>query len=495
MMSPWGKLECLSQQECRELQNKKLQQFINHYVYPFSPYYRRLFDENKIDPKSIKSKEDLKRIPLTSKMDFIDKPEQPKRFRDFILQPDKEKIRKNWPVAKLIPLAFNKLTRGEQYIQENLAREFRPVFMTFTTGTTNKPVPFVYSNYDIQNLYVSGARMLSVFGIKQEEIVVNMFPYAPHLAFWQVVFGGFASNALILSTGGGRVLGTEGNINAILNMKPSVILGVPTYIYHVLREAQEKGIQFSFIKKVILGASRVTQGFKIKLAEILESMGAADAEIFGTYGFTESRCAWGECPTARDISSGYHLYPDKEIFEVIDPKTGEVKGDGQDGEIVYTALDSRGSAVIRYRTGDFVTGGITTEPCPYCKSRVPRLSSDITRLSDIKDLQLSKIKGSLVNLSHFEAVMSDVPGIDEWQIELRKKNNDPYDVDELVIYLSMKDHVKDAGVVEDVKEKVLSATEVRPNDVLIISREEMVKRLCIETQNKEKRVLDIRPKL
>ena len=218
-------------------------------------------------------------------------------------------------------------------------------------------------------------------------------------------------------------------------------------------------------------------------------------KIMGTYGFTEARCAWGECPTALDVSSGYHLYPDKEIFEVIDPKTGEVKKEGEDGELVYTSLDSRASVVLRYRTGDFIKGGIIFEPCPHCGLRMPRISSDITRLSDNKDLQLSKVKGSLINLNRFQEILTEFNQIEEWQIEIRKRNNDPFDIDELVIYVCSKNGATTGPVEEEIKSKILEATEVSPNEVKFIPFAEMVKRLEIETANKEKRVIDTRPKL
>ena len=70
-MDPWGHIARLSRQEVRELQNRKLHQFINSYVYPFSPHYQKIFDEHKINPRKIKTVDDLKHIPLTSKLDFV----------------------------------------------------------------------------------------------------------------------------------------------------------------------------------------------------------------------------------------------------------------------------------------------------------------------------------------------------------------------------------------------------------------------------------------
>ena len=197
-------------------------------------------------------------------------------------------------------------------------------------------------------------------------------------------------------------------------------------------------------------------------------------------------------------SSGYHLYPDKEIFEIIDPATGEVKDDKEDGEIVYTSLDSRASVMLRYRTGDFVKGGITFMGfCPYYVDRMDtsRLSSDITRLSDNKDIHLSKVKGTLVNFSHFAEVLSDIPQVDEWQLEIRKHKNDPYEVDELVVYVTPQAGANQSALSQLIKDKLTGATEVSPNEIKFIPLAEMVKRLELETANKEKRILDIRPKV
>ena len=495
-MDPWGTIARLPREKILELQNRRLHSFINQYLYPFSPYYRRLFDQNRINPKDIRAVADLRRVPFTSKTDFITVPQDDERFREFVLQPDKEKIRAAWPPAKLATLALTAALRGQGAVEDKLMAEFKPSFMTFTTGTTNRPVPFLYSSYDINNLYISGGRMLDIFQIKPSDNIVNTFPYAPHLAFWQVVFGALSSHRLALSTGGGKVLGTEGNIAVLQKMKPAVVLGVPGYVYHVLREAADKKCDLHFVQKVVLGAARVTPAFKAKVVELLAEMGAKNVAVFGTYGFTEARAAWAECPAGTDpeVSSGYHTYPDKEIFEIIDPQTGEIKKEGEDGELVYTAIDARASAVIRYRTGDFVKGGISYAPCPYCRRTVPRISSDITRLSDIKNLHLSKIKGALVNLNHFDVIFSEIAAVDEWQVEIRKKNDDRFEVDEVVLYVCARPGADREEIEDQIRKKLLLATELTPNAVNWVSRPEMIKRLELETANKEKRIVDKRPK-
>src|SRR3989338_2927863 len=146
--------------------------------------------------------------------------------------------------------------------------------------------------------------------------------------------------------------------------------------------------------------------------------------------------AWSECPCHE--STGYHTYPDMEIFEIVNPETGEPVKEGESGEIVYTCLDGRASCVLRFRTRDYAVGGMGSEPCPNCGPTPPRISSNITRQSNIKEFNLSKIKGTLVNLNTFSEILASDPEIEEWQIEIRKKDNDPFQMVELAIYLSTR---------------------------------------------------------
>ena len=493
-MDNWKKLCFLPQRELRELQNRKLRDFISRQLYPFSPYYRKLFDQHKIKPQYIKSVEDLKPIPFTKKEDFLPNDDNPNRFRDFILQPDEASIKKYWQKSKLFYLALLKILKGKEEAREQISKQYRPIFLTATTGTTNQPVSFLYTKLDIDNLYISGYRLLDVFGVQKDSRAVNIFPYAPHLAFWQTVFAAFSHNVFMLSTGGGKVMGTQGNIEAILKVKPDVVIGVPAYLYHLVRSARQMNKDFGFIKKIILGASAVPPGFKEKLSSMLMDMGGADGvSVIGTYGFTEAKCAWGECPTDIGVSSGYHTYPDKEIFEVVDPDTGEAVGEGGDGELVYTSIDARGSCVLRYRTGDLVKGGIVYSPCPYCKRTVPRISSGIYRASNIKNLQLSKVKGTLVNLNNFGVILEAEEGIEEWQVELRKKDNDPYEVDELLLYLSLSVNTDQENLKKRLCDKILSLTEITPNEIIILPYQEMLKQVEMEISHKVKRFVDKRP--
>lgn len=477
-----------------EYQNGALRRYVSEYLYPFSPFYRELFDRAGVKPEQIQTVDDLRRLPLTGKLDLLPTADEPQRFKKFILQPDPATISRAWPLSRKLPLLAQSWLKGRGFVKEKIRKEFYPCFMTFTTGRSADPVPFFYTPYDIQGLHRTGRRLTEVLGLDPEFRVVNLFPYAPHLAFWQVVCAGFETGMMVLSTGGGKVMGSSGDLRAIARAGAQALLGVPGYIYHLLRRGVEEGVDMSSVKTVVLGAERVPPGMKDKIREMLEEMGARNVAVFGTYGFTEARMAFAECPTTDSGTyTGYHLYPDLAVFEVIDPKTGDVVPPGDDGELVFTPLTGRGSTVFRYRTGDRVRGGIHYEPCPHCGRTVPRISSDLSRESSMKDLQLLKVKGTLVNLEDCAEILGNLPEVEEWQVELRKKDDDPLEVDQVVVHLALREGSNREQTMHKVKEAFKTGVEISPNRVEFLSLAEMLEKVGMEKEIKEKRFVDSRP--
>jgi phenylacetate-CoA ligase len=475
--------------EQRRIQDRKLRRFLNNVIAPFSPHYRALFAEHGIDVRKIRTVADLRHIPFTSKLDLLPTADWPERFRDFIITPDIA-VLKHRP--RVIAEA---LLRGRKAVERKMEREFRPIFLTATTGRSSAPVSFVYSAYDIQQMRIAGDRLIQTFGATTSMRGVNMFPYAPHLAFWQVVLAGLEFGMLVVSTGGGKVMGTDGNIAVISKVKPEAIIGIPTFVYHVIREAHERGCKWPQVKFVILGGEKTPQGMRCKITGMLREMGAGEVSVCGTYGFTEARVAWGECPPPPGQWSGYHLFPDMGILEVIDPETGELKGEGEPGELVYTPLDGRGSVVLRYRTGDYVDGGVTWQPCPFCRRTVPRIIGNISRQSSTKELRLGKIKGTLVNFDTLQQILDDAAEVAEWQVELRKAHDDPLEVDEVLLHFAVNGDGSDIQRLKDkLRSRFQTELELTPNRIEVHSLPDMLKRIKLETSLKEVRILDSRPK-
>ncbi len=482
-----------SVEDLKESADRRLRQFLRGQIQSYHPHYRRRFEEEGVDVEAVSGVADLVRLPFTTKADLLPTPEAPERARDFILQPTEDLLRAYAPLHQKAALAIDRLMGGPERARSRVEREYKPIFMTATTGRSARPTPFLYTLHDIEILKLVGCRLLDIMDQPASSNTVNLFPYAPHLAFWQVQMAGFAHGVMVVGTGGGRITGTEASIQLIERMKAETIVGVPSFLYHVLRRAVRIGAELPHVKLVVLGAERVPDGMKEKMLDALGRLGATDVKVIGTYGFTEARMAFCEDPNAE--RGGYVLYPDLGVFEIVDPETDEVLPDDADGELVYTPFDGRGTVVLRYRTGDLVKGGIRYENVPRLGGWVPILSPDISRVSNIHQMDLKKVKGTLVNLNDLATLLSDLPEIEEWQVEIRKKDDDPYEVDVLVVVLALKEgkQVDVAEFREHLRRTIQMRCEVQPNEVLIEPLDELIRRIGLETEMKEKRIVDLRP--
>ena len=384
--------------------------------------------------------------------------------------------------------------RGRERVKKEFEAEFRPIFVTFTTGRSAEPTPFVYTQRDLAHLTTAGRRLVEICGSRPDDRSLNMLPFAPHLAFWLTHYAGTASGIMMLSSGGGKVMGTEGNIRLIRSFKPTVLIGIPTFVYHLMHQAAEQGVHCENLKGIVLAGEKVSEGLRQKLRDLALELGAPDVHVLATYGFTEAKQAWAECPFPHDqASGGYHLNPDLGVMEVVDPQTGRAVPTGQPGELVFTPLDSRGTVVLRYRTGDFIDGGLTYQPCPHCGRTLPRLVGNISRRSEIKEMSLDKIKGTLVDFNELEHVLDDSRHIGAWQVELRKLRDDPLELDELVLHVQKINGTDEADVSNELKARCVSHLEICPNRILFHTAAEMQRLQGVGTLLKEQKVVDHRP--
>ena len=330
---------------------------------------------------------------------------------------------------------------------------------------------------------------------EREMRMLNMFPFAPHLAFWITHYAGTEFGVFMLSSGGGKVMGTDGNIRLLKKIKPDVIIGMPTFIYHMLQEAVHEGVKCPNLRKIVLGGEKAPLGIQRKLRNLLGEMGANEPHILCTYAFTEAKAAWAECPhPAGAESGGYHMNADMGIVEIVDPHTGERLGEGKPGEIVYTPLNARGSVVLRYRTGDVISGGMFYSACPHCGMRVPRLVGDISRTSEVREMRLDKLKGTLVDFNQLEHVLDNIERVATWQLELRKAHDDPLDVDELILHVQAQNGADQAQLSEELQQRFVAETEVHPNKILFHNAQELRRLQGVGTQLKEQKIVDNRPK-
>ncbi len=249
------------------------------------------------------------------------------------------------------------------------------------------------------------------------------------------------------------------------------------------------------LSKIVLGGEKAPLGMRRRLRALARELGAGPVDVLPTYGFTEAKMAWPQCPCDQPgDNSGYHLSPDLGIVEVIDPATGRQVPDGEPGEVVWTPLEARGSVVLRYRTGDLVSGGLVYGKCPHCGRNMPRLIGEISRISEIREMRLDKLKGTTVDFNRLEHILDDCEQVATWQLEIRKTHDDPLELDELILHVHKANGVSEDAVRAILNERFVAETETHPNHILFHSEEELRRLQGVGSMLKEQRVVDHRPR-
>ncbi|SKB03438.1 Phenylacetate-coenzyme A ligase PaaK, adenylate-forming domain family [Prosthecobacter debontii] len=465
----------------KDWQLHRLRTYLSQRVLPFSTHYRRLFKEHDLTVQDLRSLEDWAHVPFTSKSDLTVPRDQQ---REFVLMPEEAVLRREWSVIK------NALLHGREAAKNAIEEEFRPVMLTSTTGRSSDPVPFLFTKHDLHNLDIAGRRLMECGRSQKDFRHINAFPFAPHLAFWQTHHAGLGFGTFMVSTGGGKSLGTEGNMNLIDRIQPDVLIGMPTFMYHLMREAVETGRHWPNLKRIVLGGEKVAEGLRARLIALAAELGSEHVYVISTYGFTEAKMAFPECPA--ETGSGFHISPDLAMIELVSPQNGLPVPDGHPGEIVFTPLDARGTVVLRYRTGDIAEGGLTWSRCPYCGRTCPRLLGPISRVSEVRELHLDKIKGTLVNFNILEHLLDDQKGVAAWQIELCKRHDDPHEVDELILHVAPERGTESNTLEQRIQRRFAEVTEIKPNAIHLHDLADMRERLGVGKLLKEVKLLDRR---
>jgi phenylacetate-CoA ligase len=425
------------------LQEKKIRHFMK-IVYFHHPYYGRLMRKLKLKPGDIKTKEDLRKFPVTTKIPLRRNP------RDFILQPKQENMRKTLTSRQKL----SALTNMEKF-KRRMMDEYYPTTFFATSGKTGSSTAAFLTKYDLELIRNNTMALIErvVRDIKKP-VGQNMFPFAPHLAFWQMTFGIIDYGMFWFSMGAER---TETQIQLMEKFKTNVIAAMPTYVKRVSDVARESKIK-SCVKKIVIGGEAAPEGMIKRIKDNFSAIGKTP-EIINAYGMTESKIAMMECKEG----SGIHIFPHIHVWELVDKDTMEPVE--EDGLLVFSHIDMRGTVFVRYLTGDFLKGRIEEGVCHHCGSSTPRIVGKIKRIIDMdKALQSTKIKGVLVDLDVFDEIMCNIENIDQYQVIIKKENKyDPYSRDVVEIHIGPDKRVVNVNeLVRRVKEKMKSNIEITP---------------------------------
>jgi phenylacetate-CoA ligase len=409
-MQAWSKISRMPAAGIKKLQDELLQKMIKEEFAVRHPYYRKLFEEKSINPDEIRGVDDLSRLPFTEKKDMLTPPGEPLYPKQFVLKAPEEGEGKEKKKGFSL---FGKKDTGS-----DLSR-YRFSSLYFTAGRTAKAVPIEYTDYDLENLKEAGARAFDIFGLTRDDTLINAFSFAPNAYYWQMFYSTLDVGSTSLQTGGGRVLGLEKILKAVDNLEAPVLAIAPGYARFALQTLDHFGLNAENLERIIIGVDYAPMEVVEGLVKLMESVGAKKKIVQRIYFNSEAKSGWAEC----EPDFGYHTNPDHILIEIVDPESGEVLGEGKKGEIVITHLDTGGTALLRFKTGDIATGGLVTEPCPNCKRTVPRIMGDIERKEFYFKLQ-GKDGENLFNANHLRKRMYAREDVLLWYAEINRDGSE-----------------------------------------------------------------------
>ena len=296
-------IERASRDELQALQLARLQWSVKH-AYGNVPHYRRSFEAAGMHPSDLKALGDLARFPFAVKQDF----------------------RNNYPFG-LFAVPRDQVLR-----------------IHTSGGTTGKPTVVGYSRKDIDTWAGLMARSIRAAGGRAGDIVHVAFGYGLYTGGLGVHYGAERLGCTVIPVSGGQ---TERQVQLIQDFEPNVIMATPSYMLTILEQFVRLGLDpaETSLKIGIFGAEPWTEAMRGDI----ESRAGIDA--LDLYGLSEiiGPGVAVECIESKD---GPVLWEDHFYPEIIDPETGAVLADGEEGELVITSLTKEALPVIRYRTRD-----------------------------------------------------------------------------------------------------------------------------------------------
>ena len=364
-------IETMPVEELKKLQEEKLIKQVK-FVYENNKYYSKLMDEKGVKPEDIKCLADLAKLPFLTKSD----------------------LREAYPYG-LLSKPLNECVRIHS-----------------TSGTTGKRVVAFYTQHDVDIWEECCARAIVAAGGGDEDVCQVAYGYGLFTGGAGLHGGSHKVGCLTLPMSSGN---TERQIMFMQDLGSTILCSTPSYAAYIGEKLHDMGLTPDDIKlkSGIFGAEPWTEEMR---HDIEKSLGIKAYDI---YGLTEISGPGGsfEC----EAQTGMHINEDHFIAEIIDPETGEVLPEGQEGELVFTSIDKEAFPLLRYRTRDLCV--LSREKCPCGRTHV-KMSKPKGRSDD-----MLIIRGVNVFPSQIETVLLKEGYTPNYQIIVdRIGNEDTFDI-------------------------------------------------------------------
>jgi phenylacetate-CoA ligase len=384
----------------RKLQLERLQTIVKH-AFEHVELFRQRLESRNLRPADIQSLDDLAKLPFTTKVD----------------------LRDTYPFG-LFATSLRDIVR-----------------LHASSGTTGKPIVVAYTQADVDVWTSVMVRSFATCGLHEGDIIQNAYGYGLFTGGLGAHYGAEGIGATVIPISGGN---TDRQLMVMKDFGVTAICCTPTYFLHLIDRASQMGIDLKALplRAGVFGAEPWTQSMRKHIESV------TNIQAFDIYGLSEiiGPGVAIECPQ----HDGLHIFEDHFYPEIIDPETGKVLPDGQEGELVLTTFSKFAMPMIRYRTRDITS--LVPGQCP-CGRSLRRMRR-IGRRSD--DMLI--IRGVNVYPSQIEAVLLEVEGtLPHYQILLTRSHGlDQIEVQVEVTPQIFSDRV---GALEALAEKIMDTIE------------------------------------
>lgn len=321
--------ECMSRDEMRNLQSKRLVKMVDR-VYHNVEFYRKKMQAMGLEPGDIRGVEDLNRLPFTTKTD----------------------LRDNYPFG-LFAIPQSEIVRVHA-----------------SSGTTGKATVVGYSRRDIENWQECVARVLAMVGLGKNDKIQVSYGYGLFTGGLGLHYGAENLGATVIPMSSGN---TRKQITMMEDFGCTAIACTPSYLLHLIEELEEDGaIDRIKLKAAICGAEPWTENMR---KEIETRLHINAHDIYGLSEVMGPGVA-ADC----QYHAGLHVYEDHFLPEILNPETLEPCKEGEVGELAFTTITKEALPLFRYRTKDLTS--ITYEKCE-CGRTLARISRFKGRTDDM----------------------------------------------------------------------------------------------------------------
>lgn len=422
-------IETASRDEISALQLERLKWSLRH-AYDNVPFYKKSFDDAGVHPDDLQDLSDLSKFPFTVKTD----------------------LRDNYPFGMFaVP-------------QDQVKR------IHASSGTTGQPTVVGYTENDLKNWGTVVARSLRAAGMTPGDMLHNAYGYGLFTGGLGIHLGADTLGLSTVPISGGM---TPRQVRLIQDFQPKGITVTPSYALSILDEFNAQGVdpRDCSLEVGIFGAEPWTNAMRLEIEQ------AFDMHAVDIYGLSEimGPGVSMECVESKD---GLHIWEDHFYPEIINPETGEVVAEGEQGELVFTSLTKEAFPIIRYRTRDLTRLMAGT-------ARSMRRMEKVTGRSD----DMIILRGVNVFPTQIEEMLMQVDALaPHFQIELTR----PDRMDQMRILTETTDTNIDAAhrnqaaaqLAAAIKQSVGISVKIEVGDIGAVPRSE----------GKAVRILDKRPK-